>query len=485
MCNKAKGNKGYPAEMRKGMKRITCIFLVFCLCLNLAGCTNAGDGGEGLNQPASQEAADKALKLAYQQLKKMTLEEKIGQMFIVDLDKLTDDKPVTDFDVNVLEKIEKYKLGGVILGKQNVLGADQIKSLTQWLRESVQTSTQINVPLYIGTQEEGGGDKSIAAANDDITSTGYTSPSEMGENMTESQFESTGERIADELLELGFNLNLAPKADVTEQQTVVNQQEVSGSAISVIGEKPVQKTLGKKASKAKKKKNEKAYKKELETYNAKWDAFMKLYREDNYADSCFGADEDKAGEAVAAMITGMHSTRAADMTELCTVMNVFPGISSVAQYHQIIPTQIDTGVSRLRRVNLTPFEAGIEAGTDFVMVGHVILSKIDPSELATVSKTIITKLLRKELGFEGVILTEQMDVPVITNQYSTGQAVIKAIVAGADMIYNPQNLDEAMYAVKRAVMFGEIDEKVINQAVLRILQNKYMRGICGGLADDK
>ncbi len=72
----------------------------------------------------------------------------------------------------------------------------------------------MTIPLYIGTEEEGGGEKSIAASTETITSTGYVSPAEMGKNMTESQLENTGEVIAGELAGLGFNLNLAPAADV-------------------------------------------------------------------------------------------------------------------------------------------------------------------------------------------------------------------------------------------------------------------------------
>ena len=134
-------------------------------------------------------------------------------------------------------------------------------------------------------------------------------------------------------------------------------------------------------------------------------------------------------------------------------------------------------LSTLRKGNFAPFDAGIEAGTDFIMVGHVSVSKIDSMMPASFSKVIMQQLLRDEMDFEGVIMTEALDVPVITSQYTTKQAVIKAVVSGADVIYNPENIDEAVFALEQAVMFHEIDEKVINQAVLRILQNKIQRNI--------
>lgn len=80
-------------------------------------------------------------------------------------------------------------------------------------------------------------------------------------------------------------------------------------------------------------------------------------------------------------------------------------------------------------------------------------------------------------------MTEQMDVPVITNQYTVRQAVIKAVMSGVNVIYDPEDIDEAFFALRQAVMFNEIDEKQINQAVLRILQSKIMRGIYA--IDDK
>ncbi len=93
------------------------------------------------------------------------------------------------------------------------------------------------------------------------------------------------------------------------------------------------------------------------------------------------------------------------------------------------------------------------------------------------SSIIMSDLLRKELGFRGIIMTEQMDLPVITTRYTTSEVAVKAIVSGADMIYNPKNIQEAVSALHQAVLTEEIDEKVIDQAVLRILQNKILREV--------
>lgn len=455
------------------MKRITSIFLVVCLCLNLAGCSSdAGNNGGSSDVSGNAVTSEDALEEAGKLLKKMTLEEKIGQMFIVDVDKLTEsNQPVTSISPQILELIEEYKIGGVVFGSQNIESTDQITSMIQDINDFVNASAEMKVPLYIGTQEEGGGENSIAATTEDINSTGYISPSEMGENMTEGQFEDTGKVIAEELQKLGFNLNFAPVADVAEVEKMADSQAISDSAVAVIGERPVYTPPAKKISKAKKKKRLNTYNKKLQEYQTAYDKFLQTYTEDNYLDSCFSEDEDKVSEAVASMVRGMHSEG------MCTVLKTFPGISSVARYHKLIQMDIDTGLSKLRKVNFVPFSAGIEKETDVIMVGHVSLSKIDKYVPASLSRTILSELIRKEMGFEGIIMTEQMDVPVITNNYTTEQAVIRAIASGADVIYDPEDLEEAISAVKLAVMFKEIDEKTINQAVLRILQNKILREI--------
>lgn len=465
------------------MKKITCIFLVVCLCLNLAGCSSGSENEQEGHVKPENEWQEEALERAGKYLKNLTLDEKIGQLFIVDADTLLKgSEPVTELSPELLNAIETYQIGGIVFGSQNIRDVAQITALTAGIRDVAGAEGIIKIPLYIGTEEEGGGANSIAVNSDTITSTGYISPSEMGQNMTESQLEDTGEVIAGELMELGFNLNFAPTADVVEPERLVDMQAVQSSVTAVVGERPVYTSPAKKISKAKRKKRHREYNKSVQEYDAKYDAFLKKYTENQYRQSCFSDDKDKAGEAVAAMVKGMH---AVPDNGICTVLKTFPGISSVARYHKLVNTEIETGLSRLRRVNLAPFSDGIDAGTDFIMVGHSSLGKVDKGTPSSLSSTIMTELLRSEMGFEGIIMTEQMNVPVITNEYTTEQAVIRAIASGADMIYNPENLEEAIAGVKSAVMFGEIDEKRINQSVLRILQNKILRNIYPGETEGK
>lgn len=449
------------------MKRILSIFLVLCLCITMCGCSlQKKKGASGSTENALTE--EEVLKQAGKILKKMTLDEKVGQMILVDLNELSEDgKPVTKLTKEIKEKLESNHIGGVLLGNSNVESVEQIQKLTGDL-QSIE-----GITLYIGTEEEGGGTRSIAVNNKEIDGTGYVSPADMGKNMSEDQLEDTGAMIAKELKNLGFNLNLAPCADVWEVENVgkVFWDEIRNLAMQEVRPAPVEPKIKKKMSKKKVKKLKQKYEKECASYEKKVQAYIDRYTVDDANQSCFSSEEDVVSTAVEAMVTGMKSQG------IATAVKTFPGTAPVARYHQLIPCQITTGLSKLRRENFSTFSSAIDAGTNMMMAGHVWLTKIDKELPVSLSPTILSDVVRKELGFEGVVFTEALNVPVITNQYSPEEAELKAVIAGADMLYNPVDVEEAVFHLSRAVMFGDIDEKQIDQAVLRILQDKIQQGI--------
>lgn len=449
------------------MKRILSIFLVLCLCITMCGCSlQKKKGASGSTENALTE--EEVLKQAGKILKKMTLDEKVGQMILVDLNELSEDgKPVTKLTKEIKEKLESNHIGGVLLGNSNVESVEQIQKLTGDL-QSIE-----GITLYIGTEEEGGGTRSIAVNNKEIDGTGYVSPADMGKNMSEDQLEDTGAMIAKELKNLGFNLNLAPCADVWKVENVgkVFWDEIRNLAMQEVGPAPVEPKIKKKMSKKKVKKLKQKYEKERASYEKKVQAYIDRYTVDDANQSCFSSEEDIVSTAVEAMVTGMKSQG------IATAVKTFPGTAPVARYHQLIPCQITTGLSKLRRENFSTFSSAIDAGTNMMMAGHVWLTKIDKELPVSLSPTILSDVVRKELGFEGVVFTEALNVPVIINQYSPEEAELKAVIAGADMLYNPVDVEEAVFHLSRAVMFGDIDEKQIDQAVLRILQDKIQQGI--------
>ena len=124
-----------------------------------------------------------------------------------------------------------------------------------------------------------------------------------------------------------------------------------------------------------------------------------------------------------------------------------------------------------------PFRAGIAAGAEFVMVGHVVNTAVDKNTPATLSRYYVTDVLRKELGFDGIIVTDSMEMGAITKYFGTSDAYVKAIQAGNDMLLMPGSLSTAVSAVSKAVRSGQISEQQINDSVTRILMLKEQKGL--------
>lgn len=125
-----------------------------------------------------------------------------------------------------------------------------------------------------------------------------------------------------------------------------------------------------------------------------------------------------------------------------------------------------------------PFKAGIAAGTDMVMMSHVAVRNITQNEVpASLSSLMVTDILREELQFDNVIITDAMNMKIITKFYDAGEAAVMAIEAGNDMILMPDDFVSAYEAVYEAVQDGTLTERQINQAVSRILTVKIRRGI--------
>ena len=117
-------------------------------------------------------------------------------------------------------------------------------------------------------------------------------------------------------------------------------------------------------------------------------------------------------------------------------------------------------------------------GADFVMVSHISVSRVtETAQPASMSELIMKTILREELGFEGVIITDAMDMASITDKYSSEEAALGAFEAGADIILMPMDFEEAYKNILSAVDSGEIGMDRLDESVQRILTVKFMRGI--------
>ena len=157
----------------------------------------------------------------------------------------------------------------------------------------------------------------------------------------------------------------------------------------------------------------------------------------------------------------------------------FPGHGDTDKdSHLELPT-VNGDLERLERVELYPFRKAIEAGVSVIMTAHLYLPALDPTPdlPATLSHRIITDLLRKELGFKGLIVTDAMTMDGVTKLYSPEVAAVMAIKAGVDMILSTPAIEEVIDALIQSVRAGEISEQRIDDSVRRILEAKARLGL--------
>ncbi len=187
----------------------------------------------------------------------------------------------------------------------------------------------------------------------------------------------------------------------------------------------------------------------------------------------YGENPEEVAAHVRAFIEGAHTIRPALVTA-----KHFPGHGDTS-----IDTHMALAVNpapreRLEKVEFVPFRAAIAAGVDAVMSAHIAVPAIDDAKLpATLSPAILTGVLRKELGFRGLISTDAMDMAGVTAQWPAGEAAVKAIQAGADVVLMPANPEQAIDAVVAAVRRGAVTRARIDQSVRRVLAAKVRAGL--------
>lgn len=186
----------------------------------------------------------------------------------------------------------------------------------------------------------------------------------------------------------------------------------------------------------------------------------------------FSSDPQTAAEMVAAAVQGFHEAGV-----LCTLKH-FPGHGDTAtDSHLGMATTAKTW-AELQQAELIPFEAGIAAGADVIMAAHITTPNITGEDTpASLSYTMLTEKLRGELGFEGVICTDALEMQAITDYYTAAQAAVQAINAGADILLIPADLPEAFEGVIEAVLDGTIPQQRLEESVYRILTLKQKAGL--------
>ncbi|MFF2697853.1 glycoside hydrolase family 3 protein [Streptomyces cyaneofuscatus] len=186
----------------------------------------------------------------------------------------------------------------------------------------------------------------------------------------------------------------------------------------------------------------------------------------------FGSDPQAVAELVAAQVKGYQGAGVA------ATAKHFPGHGDTnTDSHTGLPV-INHTRAQWEELDAPPFRAAIRARIDSIMTAHIVVPALDPSEdPATLSRPILTGILREELGYDGVVVTDSLGMEGVRTKYGDDRVPVLALLAGVDQLLNPPNLSVAWNAVLEAVRGGEISEARVDESILRILRLKTRLGL--------
>ncbi len=370
---------------------------------------------------ASSAATGRQDGWAEQTLRKMSLEEKVGQLFVADVwgksADQADEGNRKKYGVDTAaEVVQRYHPGGVIYfnnsGTDNVDDPAQVARFSNGLQQAA-LSSGAKVPLIVSTDQEGGRVTRIAAP-----ATEFPSSMAIGAGRSAADARTLATVNGHELRAMGINQDFAPDADVNSN--------------------PLNPVIGSRS---------------------------------------FSADPALAGELVAAEVDGYQNSGPATETVSAAAKH-FPGHGDAAtDSHTGLPV-INRTEEQWRQIDLPPFRAAIDAGADVIMSAHITVPSLDPSgEPATLSKPIMTGILRDELRYDGVVATDSLQMAGVRELHTDAEIPVLALEAGVDQMLMPPDLGLAINSVLDAVKSGRLTEERIDQSVLRILKLKDKRGI--------
>ncbi len=326
-------------------------------------------------------------------LKKMTLDEKIGQMLIISVN----GKSMTS---SIKNAIKQYKPGGVILFASNL---DDYQTTINFISDMKKNST---IPLIVAVDQEGGSVQRLSAITGK-KATYIPAMQDVGKTEDENLAYSIGTVIAEELLSLGFNMDFAPVLDVKVSDAYISSRSFSTNP-----------------------------------------------------------------EIVSKM--GISLSKGIESKGVIPVYKHFPGHgSTVTDSHYDLPLLSKTK-AELYAVDLIPFQKAIQNNAKVIMIGHLAVPKVTKDNTpASLSKVLITDLLKKEMGYKGLVITDSLQMKGITNHYSEKQIYEMAINAGVDILLMPTSPKRAINNIKSSIKEGKIKESQINESVRKILMLKY------------
>ena len=365
---------------------------------------------EPAEQPKPEPEPDPVEKL----LGAMTLEQKVGQLFMVTPEQLTGVEVATIAGSMTREALSKIPVGGLIYFAKNLSSAEQVVNLLEGTVELAR-ETGAGIPPFLGIDEEGGPLVARVANSGLFDVERFPNMAEIGATGDPAEAAEVGRVIGTYLHEIGFNLDFAPDADVltNPNNTAIGQRS-------------------------------------------------------------FGSDPEVVAEMVAAEVEAMLETG----TLPC--VKHFPGHGDTAGDSHTGAVTAKRSREEIEGCEFAPFRAAIEAGCPFVMVGHIQTPNFAADGLpASLSSVMMTDVLRGDLGFEGVIISDSFAMGAITEYYQADDAAFRFFEAGGDLLLMSADLDLAYQGILDAVSAGSLTEERIDESVRRILTAKKQAGLIG------
>lgn len=172
---------------------------------------------------------------------------------------------------------------------------------------------------------------------------------------------------------------------------------------------------------------------------------------------------------------GIQTMKGIQSQNVIPTIKHFPGHGDTSVDSHLELPIVNKSLEELKKLELIPFERGIAHGADIVMVAHILLPQLDKNNPASMSKAVMTDLLRKQLGFKGVIITDDMTMGAITEHFDIGKAAVESVKAGSDIIlvgHDYNKVVKIISSLKTAVQNGEISQQRLNESIERIIQLK-------------
>ncbi|MFC3015554.1 glycoside hydrolase family 3 protein [Virgibacillus litoralis] len=324
-----------------------------------------------------------------------------------------DGENVTEMLPEIEQTVKEYDLGGVILFRENVVTTEQTAKLVSAYQEASE-----KYGLLMTIDQEGGIVTRLQSGTD------FPGNMALGATRSTDLSNDVGKAIGEELNSLGINMNLAPVMDVNNNpdNPVIGVRSFGGSP-----------------------------------------------------------------ELVADM--GIAYTKGLQSTGVAATAKHFPGHGDTAVDSHLGLPEVPYDKERLMDVELFPFQKAMEANIDAIMTAHVTFPKIDDTKViskkdgteislpATLSHKVLTGLMREEMGYDGLIITDALNMNAITEHFGSVDAVIRAVKAGTDIVLMPVGLEKVADGLLNAVETGEISEERIEASVERILTLKVKRKI--------